>query len=125
MKVLGIVTEYNPFHNGHLLHLQESRKITSADCIVSVMSGNFVQRGEPAIVNKWARTAMALSSGVDLVIELPVVYAIASAEFFAWASVKLLDSLGIVDCICFGSEIGHIAPLNAIAEILVNEPQAY
>jgi predicted nucleotidyltransferase len=125
MTVLGIVTEYNPFHNGHLLHLQQSAKITSADCTVAVMSGNFVQRGEPAIVNKWARTAMALSSGVDLVIELPVVYAIASAEFFAWAAVKLLDSLGIVDSICFGSETGHIAPLNIIAEILVNEPDEY
>lgn len=125
MTVLGIVTEYNPFHNGHLLHLQKSKETASADYVIAVMSGNFVQRGEPAIVNKWARTAMALSAGVDLVIELPVVYAISSAEFFAEAAIKILDSLGIVNSLCFGSETGSIAPLNVLAEILVKEPEEY
>jgi predicted nucleotidyltransferase len=124
-KVLGIIAEYNPFHNGHLYHLQESIKCTSADFTVCAMSGNFVQRGEPAIVNKWARTKMALLAGVDLVVEIPVIYATASAEFFAHGGIKILNSLGVVDYLSFGSEIGQIAPLNTIAEILIHEPKHY
>lgn len=81
MRVLGLITEYNPFHNGHLYHLEESKKITNSDFTVVVMSGNYVQRGEPAIVDKWTRTKMALEAGADLVLELPVVYATSSAEF--------------------------------------------
>jgi predicted nucleotidyltransferase len=125
MKVLGIIAEYNPFHNGHLYHLEESKKLSSADYTVCVMSGNFIQRGEPAILDKWARTEMALLSGVDLVIELPVVYAMSSAEFFAYGAVKILDSLGVVDSICFGSETGSIYMLNKIADVLYNEPEDY
>ncbi|HHW32299.1 MAG TPA: nucleotidyltransferase [Clostridiaceae bacterium] len=125
MKVLGIVTEYNPFHNGHKYHIQESIKLCSADYVVSVMSGNFIQRGEPAIVNKWSRTHMALNEGVDLVLELPVIYAMSSAEFFSFGAVKILDSLGIVDYICFGSESGNIRQLDLIAEILSDEPEEY
>lgn len=125
MKVLGLVVEYNPFHNGHLYHLEESKRITGADYTVCVMSGNFIQRGEPAIVNKWARAKMALMSGVDLVIELPVVYSMASAEYFGYGAVKLLDSLGCIDYICFGSESGNISDLEIIADVLVKEPQEF
>jgi cytidyltransferase-like protein len=125
MKVLGIVVEYNPFHNGHLYHLEQAKKICGAERVVCVMSGNFIQRGEPAIMDKWARTEAALCCGADLVIELPVVYAMSSAEYFAYGAVKILDSLGIVDCICFGSESGNIRELDLISEILVEEPKLY
>ncbi len=125
MKVAGLIVEYNPFHNGHLYHLEQSKKLTGADCIVCIMSGNFIQRGEPALVNKWARAKMALLSGADLVIELPLVYAMSSAEFFAYGAVSILNSLNIVDYLCFGSESGSIDELDNIADILVWEPQAY
>ncbi len=125
MKVLGIVAEYNPFHNGHLYHLETSRALTGADCVVAVMSGNFTQRGEPAVVDKWARAEMALHYGVDLVIELPVLYAMSSAEYFAYGAIKLLDSLGVVDTMCFGSESGLINKLERIAAILFDEPDEY
>ena len=125
MNVLGIVTEYNPLHNGHIHHLKESLAVSSADAAVCVMSGNFVQRGEPAIVDKWIRAEIALNSGMDLVIELPAVYALSSAELFAFGAIKILDSLGFVSSICFGSETGVLEPLDAVAEILSNEPEEY
>lgn len=125
MNILGVIAEYNPFHNGHKCHLEYSRALCHADAVVSVMSGNFIQRGEPAIVDKWARTEMALLNGVDLVIELPMVYAMSSAEFFAFGAIKILDSLGIVDNICFGSEAGNMEELDQIAEILDTEPDEY
>lgn len=125
MGILGIIVEYNPFHNGHLYHLQTSKKLTKCDYTIAVMSGNFVQRGEPAIVDKWKRTMMALKAGVDLVIELPVVYATSTAENFAYGAVKLLDSLKIVDYISFGSEKGDLNELTKIAEILLEEPIYY
>lgn len=125
MSVLGIIAEYNPFHNGHLHHLEQARSLTGAHYTVCVMSGNFIQRGEPALINKWSRTKAAVMSGIDLVIELPVVYSMASAEFFAFGGVKLLDSLGIVDCLCFGSENGSTVGLDEIAGILLEEPESY
>ncbi len=125
MNVLGLIVEYNPFHNGHLLHLETSKRLSGADYVVCVMSGNFIQRGEPALVNKWARTKAALLSGVDLVLELPVVYAMSSAEYFAYGSVRILDSLGVVNSICFGSESGSIEALGHLAGILCDEPQEY
>ena len=125
VKILGIVAEYNPFHNGHMYHIEQARKLSHADCVICIMSGNFIQRGEPAIVNKWARAEMAISCGVDLVIELPSVYACNSAEFFAYGAVKILDSLGIVDDLCFGSEAGSIDELSVIAKVLVSEPEEY
>lgn len=125
MRTVGIIAEYNPFHNGHLYHLEQAKRLSAADCAVCVMSGNFIQRGEPALVNKWARAKMALLAGVDLVLELPVVYAMSSAEFFAFAGVKILDSLATVDYLCFGSESGSIDELDAIADVLVREPDAY
>jgi len=125
MSVLGIVSEYNPFHNGHKYHLEQSKVLCGSDYVVCVMSGNFIQRGEPAVIDKWARAEMALLSGVDLVIELPVVYAMSSAEFFAYGAVKILDSIGITDFICFGSEAGSLDELNNIADILNSEPEKY
>lgn len=125
MNVLGLIVEYNPFHNGHLYHLKESLRITGADHTVCVMSGNFIQRGEPAVVNKWARTRMALSSGADLVIELPVVYSMASAEYFAFGAVRLLDSLGIVNSLCFGSESGDIKSLAGMADLFTSESESF
>jgi len=122
MHVTGIVVEYNPMHNGHLYHVEQSRKTTGADAVVAVMSGHFLQRGEPALVNKWARAKMALHQGVDLVLELPAAYATQSATLFAFGSVAVLDSLGIVDSLCFGSESGDIDSLQALSTIIVEEP---
>nr|WP_114297812.1 nucleotidyltransferase [Anaerobacterium chartisolvens] len=125
MKATGLIVEYNPFHNGHLHHLRQSKQISGANCTVCVMSGNFIQRGEPSIVNKWARTEMALASGIDLVLELPVVYSMSSAEFFAYGAVRLLDSTGVVDSICFGSESESIQELDTLASVLADEPASY
>lgn len=107
MKSVGVVVEYNPFHNGHAFHLEESKKATGADIVIAAMSGNFLQRGEPALVSKWTRAKMALSSGVDIVFELPYQYASQQAEIFANGSVSLLSSAGC-NTICFGSESGNI-----------------
>ena len=123
--ILGIVSEYNPFHNGHVHHLQISKQLTNTDFTVAVMSGNFVQRGDTAIVDKWTRAEMALKSGIDLVIELPTVYALSSAENFADGAVKILNSLGVVDFISFGSEIGEITPLLEVANVLYKEPKEF
>lgn len=125
MKVVGLVTEYNPFHNGHKYHIEEAKRLTGADYVIAVMSGNFVQRGTPAMIDKYSRTAMALRNGVDVVFELPVCYATGSAEFFAHGAVSLLDALGIVDYICFGSECGDIAPLDKAAQFLLDTPSAF
>mgnify|MGYP001042808227 FL=1 len=124
-KVLGIVAEYNPFHNGHFYHMQESKKITEADSCICVISGNFTQRGEPSIVNKWAKTYMALCCGADLVIELPTVYSISSAENFASGAIKIFDSLKIVTDISFGAECNDLATLNNIANVFYSEPANY
>lgn len=123
--VLGIVSEYNPFHNGHLYHLNYSKQITKSIFTIAVMSGNFTQRGDTALVDKWTRAEMALKAGIDLVIELPTVYATSSAENFAEGAVKILNSLGIVDYISFGSECGEINPLNDVADVLYKEPKEF
>lgn len=125
MKVVGIVAEYNPFHNGHAYQIEYIRRELQADYIVAVMSGDFVQRGTPALFPKHMRTEMALKNGVDLVLELPVRVATASAEGFAYGAVEMLHKLGCVDQICFGSECGEIAPFLKIAEILSEEPAEY
>lgn len=125
MKIVGLITEYNPFHNGHLYHIQETKRITGADYVVVVMSGNFVQRGAPALIDKYHRTKMALSCGADIVLELPVCYSTASAEFFALGAVSLLDKLGIIDYLCFGSECGSVSELQTAAELLLDEPPRY
>ncbi len=121
MKTVGIVAEYNPLHNGHQYHIHMSKELSRADFVIAVMSGNFVQRGEPAILDKWHRTKMALLSGVDMVIELPVLFSCASAEYFAAAAVKLLEDTGLVDFICFGSESGNLKELMQAASLFINE----
>ena len=125
MKIVGLITEYNPFHNGHLYHIKESLRVTGADAAVVVMSGDYVQRGTPAIMPKRIRAEMALMCGAGAVFELPVCYATGSAEFFALGAVSLLDSLGIVDYLCFGSECNDLPALEQLAELLLEEPEAY
>lgn len=125
MRTVGIIAEYNPFHNGHLYHLQQASKLTNASHSIVVMSGNFAQRGEPAIVDKWARTHMALEAGIDLVIELPFAYAVNSARNFATGAVKLLDATGVVDYLCFGSEAGTLSLLAPIARLAHDEPAVF
>ncbi len=125
MKVLGIISEYNPLHSGHVYHIEASRDKINTTHTLCVMSGQFVQRGEPAIVDKWARASMALQAGVDLVLELPVVFSCASAELFAYGAVRMLHHTGIVDFLCFGSEQGEIGSLWRIASILRDEPSEF
>lgn len=125
MKIAAVIAEYNPFHNGHLYQLNTIREKLGADRILVVMSGNFTQRGIPAIIDKFDRCRMALENGADVVFELPVYYATGSAEFFAQGAVSLLDKLGVVDCLHFGSEDGSLDTLLTCAEILTNEPASF
>ncbi|WP_102400638.1 nucleotidyltransferase [Haloimpatiens massiliensis] len=125
MNICGLIVEYNPFHNGHLYHIEKCKEITKCKNTIAVMSGNFTQRGTPAIVDKWIRAKMALQQGVDLVLELPAVYSLSSAEFFSLGAISLLNSLGVVDGIFFGSEVGDVEILKQIAAILINEPIDY
>lgn len=125
MNVVGLITEYNPFHNGHCHHLNEARCICQADFVIVVMSGNFVQRGAPAIIDKYKRCRMALEAGADLVLELPAPFASGSAEIFAEAAVSLLDSLGVVNSLCFGSEHASLPLLKLPAHIALKEPEHY
>ena len=124
-KVIGIIAEYNPFHNGHLYHLQKSLQMTHSSYSVAVVSGNFTQRGSTSLVDKWAKAEIAIKNGIDLVLELPLLYSISSAENFAEGAIKILDSLKIIDYLSFGSESGDISTLNIIADILYKEPKAY
>ncbi|MCI8402017.1 MAG: nucleotidyltransferase family protein [Lachnospiraceae bacterium] len=125
MKTAGIIAEYNPFHNGHAYHIRETRRLTGASHIVVIMSGDFVQRGEPAILNKYVRARMALMNGADLVLELPVACATASAESFAAGAVGILDRLGIVEVVSFGCE-HRMSPLfDRLARLYLKEPRDY
>ena len=124
-KVLGIIAEYNPFHNGHLYHLENAKSKTESDYVVAIISGNFTQRGDTSIVNKWEKAKMALNSGVDLVIELPTIYSISSAENFANGAIKIFNDMGIVNYISFGMEAEDITILNNIANVLYDEPKEY
>lgn len=125
MKIVGLITEYNPFHNGHQYHIEKARELTGADAVVAIMSGNYVQRGAPAIMPKHIRTEMALKSGVSAVIELPVCYAVGSAEYFARGAVSLFNQLGCIDTICFGTECGDHDVLAKIAYVTADEPPVY
>lgn len=125
MNVVGIVTEHNPYHNGHLYHVEKARDLCNAEFVVSVMSGNFLQRGEPSLFNKWARAKMAIQGGVDLVIELPTAFAVRSASIFAHGAVSLLNSMGVITHICFGSEAGDTADLWPAARLLSREPEDF
>lgn len=123
--VAGIVAEYNPFHNGHLYHLLKSKEITKDDYVVAVIGGNFTQRGECSLVDKWTKAEMAIANGVDLVIELPTIYSTSSAENFADGAIKILNSLKIVDHISFGAECQELNKLNIIANVLHEEPKEF
>lgn len=143
MKVTGIIAEYNPFHNGHAYHLSEARKLLGSDYVVVVMSGNYVQRGAPTIIDKYSRCEMALKCGADLVLELPACYSTASAEYFAYGGVSILDKLGVVNDLCFGTEsldeavMGGVKAevaaekksitdyFSAIADLIIEEPEEY
>lgn len=125
MKILGLIVEYNPFHNGHLYHLQKSIEKTKATHTIAIMSGNFLQRGEPALFDKYTRAHAAVKNGVDLVIELPTMFACQSAEIFSHGAITTLNSLNCVDAICFGSEEGDVDILYTISKILVDEPEEF
>lgn len=124
MKICGLITEYNPFHNGHLYHLNASKATTGCDYTVAVMSGHFLQRGEPALMDKWTRAEMAVKAGVDLVVELPVYYATASAEAFAEGAIRLLGLLGVTDVV-FGSESGDLEAIEVVARLIESPTPAY
>lgn len=119
MKTMAIICEYNPFHNGHAYQISQHRSCCGVDCVIAVMSGNFVQRGAPALCDKWTRAKMALMGGCDLVLELPAVFAVQSAERFARGAVEMIDSMGFVDFLSFGSECGDIAALTRAAQVLL------
>lgn len=123
--VLGIIAEYNPFHNGHLYHILKSKEKTGADKVVAIIGGNFTQRGETSVIDKWSKAEMAIKNGADLVIELPTIYSVSSAENFADGAIKILNSLKIVDTISFGTETQDLNKLNIVANILYNEPKEY
>ncbi len=125
MNVTGIIAEYNPFHTGHAYHIREARMQTGADFIIVSMSGDFVQRGGPALFDKYTRTRMALSGGADLVLELPAAFSCSSAEDFAACGTALLDRLGVVNCLCFGSEHGHTEDFMDGASFLLQEDREY
>lgn len=124
-NVVGIIGEYNPFHNGHAYHLEKSKQESHADYSIAIISGNFVQRGNVSLIDKWSKANMAISNGIDLVIELPTIYSISSAENFAYGAVKILDSLNIVDYISFGSESCNIDVLEKCADVLYKEPTKF
>lgn len=125
MHITGIIAEYNPLHKGHKFHIEKTKSITGADYLVTVLSGDFVQRGLPALMDKHTRTRMALEAGSDLVIELPAYYALSSGEGFAFGGISILDQLGCVDTVSFGTEAGDLSSLTTIAKLLSNESIAY
>lgn len=125
MNITGLITEYNPFHLGHLYHLQNAKKDTNCDGVICIMSGNFMQRGIPAIIDKWERANIAVSNGIDLVIELPLVYSISSAEGFAHGACSILNATGVVNSIYFGSESGNVEDLKRISNTLIDEPKDF
>lgn len=124
MKILGLIVEYNPFHNGHIYHIKKAKEMIHPDYTIAIMSSSFVQRGEPAIIDKWTRASIALEYGIDLVIELPFVYSCQSADYFAKGAIDLLNAIGVTD-ICFGSEDGHIETFITIAQAIVSHQQTY
>lgn len=125
MKTIGIIAEYNPFHNGHAYQIKKAKELTGADYCIIAMSGDFVQRGAPSVADKYTRAEMALQNGADLVCELPVLYSTASAELFAHAGVTLFHRLGCIDTLCFGAESDNLTAFTHLAEILIEEPESY
>ena len=122
-KVLGIIAEYNPFHNGHLYHLKESIKKSNSDYTIAVIGNNFTQRGEASIIDKWTKAKMALENGVDLVLELPSIYSTSCAENFAYGAISILDSLKIVNFLSFGSESGDIDDIKKVSHTMNNQDE--
>ncbi len=126
MKVLGIIAEYNPMHNGHIYHLAKAKEVTKADYTILVMSGSFTQTGNISCINKFTKAKIAKNLGIDLVLELPTIYSTASSEYFAYGAIKLLNSLGIVDYICFGGETDDVKLLESIADkIILNQEKIW
>lgn len=125
MKTLGIIAEYNPFHKGHAYMIEEAKKKSGAERVIAVMSGSFVQRGEPAAFDKWTRAQAALLNGVDMVLELPVLFAASSAETFARGGVRVLHESGLVDTLCFGSESGDLTAMQEAAKLMDNETEEF
>ena len=126
MKVLGIIAEYNPMHTGHIYHINEAKKITNSDYVIAIMSGSFTEQGNIAMLDKFTRAKEAINSGVDLVIELPTIYAVSDGGSFANKAIQILNDLNIVDSICFGAETDNISKLNNIANtIVVNEKKIW
>lgn len=125
MKTTAIIAEFNPFTKGHEMIIQKAKEETLADFVVVIMSGDFVQRGAASIIDKFARTKSALDGGADLVFELPVYYALGSAEFFASGAISILDKTGVTDSLLFGSESGDIDILSDIAKVLISEPDSF
>ena len=123
--IVGIIAEYNPLHKGHAWHIQKAKELAGAKYCIAGMSGDFVQRGAPAIFDKYTRTAMALEAGADLVLEMPSIFAASSAEDFAACGIALLDRLGVVGSVCFGSECGNMEEISRAASILASEPDLY
>lgn len=125
MKTLGIICEYNPFTNGHLFHMQKAKEQTGADNIVCIMSGSFTQRAEAAVADKYQRAEIAVRYGADMVIELPVIFALSPADNFAYGAIKILSGIPNLHCISFGSECGDVALIEKAADLLTNEPQDF
>ena len=125
MNITGIIAEYNPFHNGHLYHLSKARQVTNADYIVVIMSGDYMQRGTPALLDKYTRAQMALQAGADLVLELPTLFACGGAEFFAEGAIGILDDLGSINALCFGAETANQKQLDFIADQFLLETSAF
>lgn len=125
MKTLGIISEYNPFHNGHLYHLSKSKELTGSSHTVAIMSGHFLQRGEPALMDKWTRAKIAVENGIDLVIEIPFIYSCQSADIFAYGSINILNQLGVIDNVAFGCENSDLDGLSKIKDIIKNEPDNF
>lgn len=125
MRTVGIIAEYNPFHEGHAYHIAKAKEITESDYAAVIMNGDFVQRGEPAIFNKYVRTQMALDGGADFVFELPVRFGVSSAGDFAYGGVLALRALGFINSLCFGSESGDLDSILDIARVLASEPDDF
>ena len=121
MKICAIICEYNPFHNGHLYQLREAKRLSGADAVLCIMSGNFVQRGEPALLNKYTRARHAVMAGADIVLELPTVFATSNAEIFAKGAISILSSIPSVSTLCFGAETADKAHFLRYAELLSHE----
>lgn len=125
MHITSVIAEYNPLHSGHQFHINQTRSITEADYMITVLSGDFVQRGLPAVVDKHTRARMALEAGSDLVLELPVFYALSSGEGFGFGGVSLLEQLGCVDTLSFGTEAGSLDGISKLAQVLAREDDGY